>query len=85
LGAITPRTSSLAVNKHIIRRKLCGDYNTATDGTNRLRYFTGEDIGIRLASREAVGATVRATGMKHPRNIQRNTHATNCATAKQHP
>jgi hypothetical protein len=31
--------------------------------------------------REAVGAT----GMKHPRNVQRNIHATSRATAMQHP
>jgi hypothetical protein len=40
---------------------------------------------VGLASREAVDATVRATGMKHPRNFQRNTHATSRATAMQHP
>jgi uracil-DNA glycosylase len=40
---------------------------------------------VREANREAVDATVRATGMKHPRNVQRNTHATSRATAMQHP
>jgi uracil-DNA glycosylase len=40
---------------------------------------------VREANREAVDATVRATGMKHPSNFQRNTHATSRATAMQHP